>query len=109
MSGQNVWLMMGLAGLATFLTRLSFLGLVRSDNVSESLRRILRLVPAAVLAAIVLPATFPLLGESGLAAGIDWPRPVAVLIASVAAWYTKNMFVTIAVGMAALWLFRWLF
>lgn len=108
MSHNSIWLVIGLAGAGTFLIRLSFLALVRSDNVSESLRRVLRLVPAAVLAAIVLPATFPLLGEAGLTEGFDWPRPLAVLIASLAAWRTRNMFVTIAVGMGALWLIRWL-
>ncbi len=106
MSYGSIWLVIGLAGLGTFLTRLSFLALVRGDKVSEPLRRVLRLVPAAVLAAIVLPATFPLLGEAGWAGSFDWPRPVAVLIASLAAWRTRNMFVTIAVGMACLWLFR---
>ena len=102
MSYGSIWLVIGLAGAGTFLTRLSFLALVRGDKVSESLRQVLRLVPAGVLAAIVLPAIFPLAG------GLDWPRPVAILVAAFAAWRSRNMFVTIAVGMVALWLFRWL-
>ena len=84
MSYGSIWLIIGLAGVGTFLTRLSFLALMRSDQVSPALRRVLRLVPAAVLAAIVLPATFPLAG------GFDWPRPVAILIASLAAWRTRK-------------------
>jgi len=108
MSYGSIWLVIGLAGVGTFLTRLSFLALVRSDKVSEPLRRILRLVPAAVLAAIVLPAALPLAADQSLTGGFDWPRPVAILVASLAAWRTRNMFVTIAAGMAALWLIRWL-
>lgn len=108
MNYGSIWLVIGLAGVGTFLTRLSFLALVRSDKVSESLRRVLRLVPAAVLAAIVLPATFPLLSASDPTDGLDWPRPVAVLAAALVAWRTRNMFATIAGGMAVLWLIRWL-
>jgi branched-subunit amino acid transport protein len=67
-------------------------------------RRALRFVPPSVLAAIVLPEllipggtiTLPL-ANARLAAGI-----VAVLVA----WRTKNVFLTVGVGMGVLWVLQ---
>ena len=69
---MTIWTVILLAGVGSFLLRLSFLALVRGDQVPDLAQRALRLVPAAVLAALVVPAVTP----SG-----DWTRPVAAVVA----------------------------
>ncbi len=96
------WSLMLVAGAGTFLLRLSFLALVRGD-VPLLVQRILRLVPAAVLAALVVPAVVPDTG-AGAADWASWIRPVAAVLATVTAVRTRSIFATLAAGMAALWL-----
>ncbi|MEE9582537.1 MAG: AzlD domain-containing protein, partial [Acidimicrobiia bacterium] len=61
-----------------------------------------RLIPAAVLAAIVAPSITHASGAFDL--GTD--RFVAGVIAGVVAWRTKNVLATIGVGMGVLWLLQ---
>lgn len=103
MSTVTLWTLAALAGLGTFLLRLSFLALVRGDSLPDGAARALRLVPAAALAALAAPSVFP---AAELAAG-DPARPLAAAAAALIAWRTRNMFATLAAGMAVLWLLRW--
>jgi len=57
-----------------------------------------------VLAALVFPDLLVL--RSSVAATLVDERLIAGLVASAVAWRTENVFATIAVGMAVLWLFR---
>ena len=101
MSITSPWLFMLAAGVGTFLLRLSFLALVRGD-VPPLMQRILRLVPAAVLAALVLPAVAPAsVAAAGTPAG--WIKPVAALIAVLVAVRARSILATLAAGMVALW------
>ena len=94
---MTIWTVIALAGVGSFLLRLSFLALVRGDQVPDLAQRALRLVPAAVLAALVVPAVTP----SG-----DWTRPAAAVVAALAAWRTRSMLWTLVAGMGVLWLVR---
>jgi branched-subunit amino acid transport protein len=94
---MTIWTVIVLAGAGSFLLRLSFLALVRGDQVPDLAQRALRLVPAAVLAALVVPAVTP----SG-----DWTRPAAAIVAALAAWRTRSMLWTLVAGMGVLWLAR---
>ena len=61
--------------------------------------RFLRFVPVAVFAALVTPN---LAGDRG-----EWPeRLVAALLAALAAWRTRQLWVGILGGMLAFWLLR---
>ena len=51
----NLLLLFGLAGLATFLIRLSFIALLGRMQVPAWVRRILPYVPTAALTAIIVP------------------------------------------------------
>ena len=90
-----------LGGALTFATRLSFIALLGHVEPPPLVRRALRLVPAAVLSAIILPellsgggAGDPLGGNARLVAGG---------LAAAIAWRTRNVPLTIVAGMAALW------
>ncbi len=66
----------------------------------QSFEKALRYVPAAALSAIIFPAV---LITNGVSIGPGNERLLAALVAGAIAWRSKNMFLTIAVGMAVLW------
>jgi branched-subunit amino acid transport protein len=97
---MSIWLIMILSGLVTYGIRLSFIQLFGKIEVPSWLGRALRFVPPAVLSAIVFPE---LLMPSGtLDISLNNLRLLAGVLAGYVAWRTKNVVLTIAVGMAAL-------
>jgi len=97
---MSIWLIMILSGLVTYGIRLSFIQLFGKIEVPLWLGRALRFVPPAVLSAIVFPE---LLMPSGtLDISLNNLRLLAGVLAGYVAWRTKNVVLTIAVGMAAL-------
>lgn len=103
---MNIWLVMLIAGLLTFATRLSFILLLGRIRVPEWFRRGLRFVPLSVLSAIILPE---LTGPNG-SMFISWRNPhlLAGAVAILVAWRTKNVILTILAGMGALLLFQFI-
>ena len=89
------------AGLVTFGIRLSFIALLGKVELPPALSRALRFVPPAVLSAIILPEMLVRDGAVDLRPGNA--RLLAGLVAALVAWRTRNVLLTIAVGMAALW------
>lgn len=103
---MNLWQTMLLAGLATFLIRYSFIGAAGRIDAPAWFRHMLRFVPIAALTALIWP---DLLIEAGrLQLWPVNPRLLAGLIAGLVAWRTQNIFLTIGVGMLALWGIQWL-
>lgn len=101
----RVWVAIVLIGLATYGFRLSFIHLFgRIDEVPTWVKRPLRYVPPAVLAALVLPGLVTI--EPTVVATLADERLIAGIVAGAVAWRTENVFATIAVGMVVLWLFR---
>ena len=101
----GLWLAMIVAGLATYLIRLSFIWLFGRQAVPEWLRRVLRFVPPAVLTAIVFPEVLMPSGQLDLA--FSNARLAAGLLAALVAWRTRNAMLTIVVGMLVLWILQW--
>lgn len=100
-SATDVWAAIGTIALGTFLIRFSFIYLFEYlEDVPEGLERALRFVPAAVLAALVLPAV--VLVDGALAPSVGNQRLVAAAVAAAVAWRTENILATIAIGMAVL-------
>jgi branched-subunit amino acid transport protein len=95
----SAWIVIGVAGLITYLMRGGFLLLARRvAAVPESAREALRMVPAAAVAALVAPA---LLRPDG-AFDPFGPRAIAGAVASVVAWRTRNILATVVVGLVVL-------
>lgn len=106
MSQSSLWLLLVAAGVGTLLLRVSFLTLLRADQLPDVVRRGLQLLPGAVLAGLAAPTLVPALQEvSSFAA---WGRPAAMLIAFVVAWRWRNVLLTIGTGMVSLWILRWI-
>ena len=66
----------------------------------------LRFVPPAVLCAIIFPEI--LMSNGTLAINAANHRLIAAVLATVVAVASRSLFLTIAVGMAALWAVAWL-
>lgn len=101
MTPQTFWLAVAGGMLVTFGTRVSFFVLPHQERLPRIFRRGLRFVPPAVLGALVATTLANSLAELGLSGA--WPRLAAAALAALAGWRTKNTWVTIGLGMAALW------
>lgn len=104
---MNIWLVMLAAGLLTFLTRLSFIWLFERISIPQWMERALKLVPPAVLSVIIFQEI--LIRDGRLAVSLDNYRLAAGLAAVVTAWRTRSALLTIAVGMAVLWILEAVF
>jgi branched-subunit amino acid transport protein len=97
----HYWATIAVLGIGTFLLRLSFIQAMDRCKPPPVVNRLLRFIPAAVLPAIVAPALF----LEGSRLNLSWgnARLMAAALATVIAWRYRNMFLTIVVGMVALW------
>lgn len=103
MSPWEIALVAGMAAV-TFGVRYPVLALVSRMELPPALMDALRFIPPAVLSAIIVPAVFMPGGT------LDLSPQNAYLIAGVAAgltaWRTRNLLLTIGLGMAVFWLWR---
>jgi branched-subunit amino acid transport protein len=96
---SRVWVAIVLAGAGTYALRASFLlAADRLARVPSGVERLLRQIPPAALASLVVPALLRPHGELDLFS----PRLVAGLVAAVVAWRTRNVAATLTVGMGLL-------
>ena len=103
---MTLWLMLLGIGVITYAIRLSCIGLLGQKEMPALLLKALRFVPITVLPAIILPELF--LRNNTLALSIQNPRWIAGILAAIVAWRTRNVLLTIAVGMVALWVLEFL-
>jgi len=98
----NIWLVMMVGGLLTYLTRLSFIALFGKINMPAWLVRSLRFVPPAVFSAIIFPEVLMPGGKLDLSLGNAYL--LAGLAAVLAAIWKRNILLTILVGMVVLFM-----
>lgn len=98
---MNIWIIMIVVGLLTFLIRLSFIALLERIQLPALFQRALRLVPIAVLSAIIAPEIG--LKNNALFISPDNNRLLAGILATCVAYLTRNVIWTIIIGMAAFW------
>ena len=95
------WTILGM-GVITYGIRILPIALQDKLPLTDSVRQALRFVPVAVLTAIIVPELLMPTGVIDVSFGNY--RLLAGVLAVSAAWRTKNVLITIAVGMIALWL-----
>jgi branched-subunit amino acid transport protein len=96
---SRIWAAILLSGAGTYAMRASFLAFAhRMAVVPPALTRILRQIPPAALAAIVAPALLRPDGHLDLLQ----PTLLAGLVAAGVAWKTRNMGLTVVMGIALL-------
>ena len=101
---MNIWLVMLLGGLITFLMRFSLIYLFGKFHIPDTMRKALHYVPPAVLSAIIFPELF--LRDEKLFLSLDNHRLLAGLVATLVAWWSKNILLTIIAGMIALFMLQ---
>lgn len=92
---SRIWVAIVLSGIGTYAMRASFLVFAhRLADVPPGVQRLLRQIPPAALAAIVIPALMRPEGHLDL-----WqPRFLAGVVAALVAWKTRNIALTLVVG-----------
>ncbi|MES2105960.1 MAG: AzlD domain-containing protein [Pseudomonadota bacterium] len=98
MSDAEVWIVIILLAVATFIARSSFWLVGQHINLPKRVQEALRYAPACALAAIILPDIVLTNAEVDLAIGN--PRLVAGIAASAFFLVKRNMLMTIFFGMA---------
>ena len=94
-------------GAVTYFFRYSMIGLFANRQLPDWLRELCSFIAPASFAALTVSALFVSGGQ--VAMPLDTPKPWAALIAAIVAWRTGNVFATIGVGMAALYIFKLVF
>jgi branched-subunit amino acid transport protein len=100
---NRVWTTIVFAGAGTYAMRLSFVAFAhRLTTLPAWVHRVLRQIPPAALASLVLPAVLRPEGH------IDFTqaRFAAGVLAAIVAWRTRSSALTLVVGMAALLVLR---
>ena len=97
---STLWLTMLGIGIGTFLIRVSFIWLLGQGEVRPAIQRVLRLVPASALSALILPS---LVFSQQVGFSFGNHRMWAGLVAATIAWRFRNVLLTIAGGMGTLW------
>ena len=96
---NRVWTAILLAGVGTYAMRVSFLAVAhRMATVAPWVQRILRQIPPAALASLVVPALLRPAGHLD----VTQARLYAGLAAAVVAWRTRSTALTLVVGMGLL-------
>ncbi|MCK5052917.1 MAG: AzlD domain-containing protein [Anaerolineales bacterium] len=97
MNRIELWIII-LGGMAvTYLIRLTFIIIIPPDRLPEWVRRGLRYVPPAVLAALIVPDLLLLDGTLHLSFANH--RLIAGSIAGLVAWRSRNTWLTIVSGL----------
>ena len=95
----EIWTIIVLMGIGTFLIRFSFLGLVGSRPLPPVVLRLLRYTPVAIIPGLVAPLV---LWPEATGGEPDPARLAAALMTLVAGWWSKNLLVAIAAGAVTL-------
>jgi branched-subunit amino acid transport protein len=104
MTTTELLLVLGMA-VVTIAVRYPVLALVSKANLPPSLLAALKFIPPAVLTAIILPALLAPTGDR-LDFSLSNDYLIAGVITTIVAWRSKNLLLTLAVGMLALWGYR---
>ena len=100
---NEVLLIAGMA-LVTFLIRYPALAILGRISLPDALIRALRYVPVAVLTAIIVPMM--LMPDDTLDISVSNAFLVAGIASTFIAWRTKNLLLTIVLGMAIFLVWR---
>jgi branched-subunit amino acid transport protein len=101
---MDEWLLILGMALVTFGVRYPMLAVIGRLRLPDAALRALRYVPAAVLTAIVVPAV--LMPDGALELRLENAYLPGAVVAALVAWRTKNLLLTIMVGMGAFLLLR---
>lgn len=100
MNTVTIWIVILGGMLITYLLRSSFLVFLGTENIPLWLFKCLRYTPAVVLSALIMQMLVK--NKDVVQIGIQNPKIIAGVIALIVALKTRNIFLTLAVGMGIL-------
>ena len=98
-STAEIWIIIGLMAVGTYLIRFSFLGLIGDRPMPAFVLRLLRFTPVAVLPGMVAPLV---VWPSATGGTFDPVRGLAALVTVAAAYWRKNALLGVAMGAVTL-------
>ena len=90
------------AGILTYITRMTMVTLVDRKVLSTKLKQVLGYVPAAVFPAIIFPAIF--FNDYGNLIEITDPKIYGATVAIVVGYLSRNIIATIFSGLISYWI-----
>ena len=98
MSDMDIWLVIAVLTLGTFLTRATFWLVGHHITIPKRVNEALRYAPASALAAIIVPDL--LIHHDHIDVSLTNPQLIAGIVAGVFFLYQRSMLGTIVLGMA---------
>ena len=95
------WLSIIIAGILTYLTRMTMIALVSREMLGDKIKAVLEYVPSAVFPAIIFPAIF--INDFGSFVEINDPKIFGAIVAVIVGYFSKNIIATILTGMLSYW------
>ena len=99
---MSIWISIFIAGIINYLTRLGSVLLIKPQKLNKTTKELLSFVPSAVFPAIIFPAVF--LDNTGLFVELHDPKIIATIIAFIIGFISRNLILTISVGLISYWL-----
>ena len=96
------WLSIIIAGILTYLTRMTMIALVSRDMLGDRIKAVLAYVPSAVFPAIIFPAIF--INDYGSFIEMNDPKIFAAIVAIIVGYFSKNVIATILSGLISYWI-----
>jgi branched-subunit amino acid transport protein len=107
MNANELLIILGMA-LVTFAIRYPLLALVSKITLPQIVLRALKYVPPAVLTAIIVPAVLFRGKDDQLLVSSSNDYLIAGIVCVLVAWRSKNLLLTIVIGMIVVLGWRWL-
>ena len=91
-----------IAGVITYLTRMTMVALVNRDLLGEKIKAVLAYVPSAVFPAIIFPGIF--INDYGTFIEMNDPKIFGAIIAILVGYFSRNVIATILSGLFSYWI-----
>ena len=95
------WLSIAVAGILTYLTRMTMVTLVSRDMLGDKIKAVLAYVPSAVFPAIIFPGIF--INDYGQLIEMNDPKIFAAIVAVIVGYFSRNIIATILSGLISYW------
>jgi branched-subunit amino acid transport protein len=105
-SSAEIWFIVAVMGVGTYLIRFSFLGLIGDRKMPDWVLRHLRYTPVAVLPGLVAPLV---LWPAATGGDPDPARLIAAAATLAVAWWQKSMLWGVFAGAGLLWALQAMF
>ncbi len=95
------WLTIIIAGIITYITRMTMIALVDRDLLGERVKEVLAYVPSAVFPAIIFPGIF--INDYGAFIEMNDPKIFGAIVAILIGYFSRNVIATILSGLSSYW------